>query len=121
MSSVRQLVYAPWLPNIQYYHKSLVHGCLQTFDGAKGRNASKNVTHHMVRAEGLHHDPNQATTSPTLAKGWCKEGLSFMTWANVYLENLLIKFLFASWYALNLPRRESGVCSGINHFPFGSE
>lgn len=48
-----------------------------------------------------------------------------MTWAYVHLENVLITFLysllFASWCTLHLPRRESGVCSGINHFNEMSE
>lgn len=82
--------------------KSL-HTCPQAFDGVKGQNALK--TQHSVQAERLHHDPNSSNCSfpPPWPEAGGKEGPSFMTWAYVYFENILVTFFFAPWFVLDLP------------------
>lgn len=76
-----------------------------SFQWGKGTKHSQKPNTPHGTGRGLHHDPNSSDYPATLPwpEAGGEKGLSFMTWAYVYIENVLIKFLFAPWCAVDLP------------------
>lgn len=96
-SAAGQLLHTPQPSSSQYCHRSLIQGCPQALS------ETKSPTCHTAWGRGAAPRPRFCPSSPLRPDAGGEEELPSLMWGCVYLKNMLIKFLFAPWYTLDLP------------------